>query len=298
MQNAEIEKTTAVIQRNFPKLEVNSITYVGEGMDSKAFLVNDELIFRFPKLEEVAKQLEVEIALLPKLQKIFTLAIPDFEYIGEQENGFSFVGYKKIHGEELSRKVLGSLDSRTRDNIFKQLSNFLQQIHAFPLVIAKQCGVKMDNTKENYLSDFREIKNRAFSILDEETKAYVTNLYETYLADKANFLHVPALLHADFSPNHILFDNRENVVSGVIDFGDVNIDDLDYDLMYLYMEWGEEYVRELLKFYPHENHERLMKKLHFYSRANTVQDVLIGLNRNDTSIQDYALKRIQKEMKL
>lgn len=298
MQNEEIEKTTAVIQSNFSNLTVKSITYVGEGMDSKAFLVNDDLIFRFPKLEEVAKQLEVEIALLPKLQKTVALAIPRFEYIGKQENGFSFVGYQKIHGEELSGKVLASLDSRVRDNIFKQLSNFLQQIHAFPLDIAKQCGVKMDNTKENYLSDYREIKKCVFSMFDEETRTYVTNLYETYLADETNFLHVPALLHADFSPDHILFDNRENVVSGVIDFGDVNIDDPDYDLMYLYMEWGEEYVRELLKFYPHANHERLMKKLHFYSRANTVQDVLIGINRNDRSIQDYALKRIQREMKL
>lgn len=37
------------IRTNFPDFVVNGIEFLGEGMDSAAFLVNGEWVFRFPK---------------------------------------------------------------------------------------------------------------------------------------------------------------------------------------------------------------------------------------------------------
>jgi aminoglycoside phosphotransferase (APT) family kinase protein len=47
---------------------------------------------------------------------------------------------------------------------------------------------------------------------------------------------MPAILHADLSRDHILVEN--DTVAGVIDFGDVNWGDSDYDFMYLSVDFG------------------------------------------------------------
>jgi aminoglycoside 2''-phosphotransferase len=72
------------LQANFPQLVIKNINFAGEGMDSQALLVNDDLIFRFPKREEVVGQLKAEIRLLPKLRPLVPFEIPNFEYIGQQ----------------------------------------------------------------------------------------------------------------------------------------------------------------------------------------------------------------------
>ncbi len=92
------------VGKNFPELKIASISYAGEGTDSRAFLLNDDLIFRFPKHQEIVGQLNAEICLLPLLRSYIQVAIPDFGYIGRRrEGGFPFVGYKKIHGVGLEK---------------------------------------------------------------------------------------------------------------------------------------------------------------------------------------------------
>jgi aminoglycoside 2''-phosphotransferase len=103
------------------------------------------------------------------------------------------------------------------------------------------------------------------------------------------------LLHADFSPDHIICNEEKNVIAGIIDFGDIEIGDPDYDLMYLYEDyWGEEFIGELLKYYPHRDTERLMRKLEFFSRCNTIHDVLRGIRRKDDGILQEALEELRK----
>jgi aminoglycoside phosphotransferase (APT) family kinase protein len=55
--------------------------------------------------------------------------------------------------------------------------------------------------------------------------------FEIYLSESENLLFQPAVLHADLGRDHILAENDS--VTAVIDFGDVNWGDPDYDFMYL-----------------------------------------------------------------
>lgn len=284
------------IETNFPSLKVSSVVLAGEGMDSKAFLVNDHLIFRFPKVADVAEHLKVEIELLPHLQKVVSLNIPRFEYVGTQSNGFPFVGYEKINGDGLTTEVLDGLATPVRKAAFEALSRFLQEIHAFPIDITKRCGIKITAFRDDFRSDFETLKRDGFPLLDEDARTYAENLYTDYLTVDENFTFHPVLLHADFSPEHILYDAKQNAIAGVIDFGDASTGDPDYDLMYLYEIWGEATLTEFLNYYPHNDHALLFRKLNFFSRANTFQDVLNGLKRKDDGILKYALDKVKREV--
>ena len=55
------------------------------------------------------------------------------------------------------------------------------------------------------------------------------------------------LLHGDLSPDHVLFDRSHQRQSGVIDFSDLTIGDPAWDLLYLYADYGVDFVRRLLR---------------------------------------------------
>lgn len=286
------------IESGFPDLHVKSIDYIGEGMDSKAFVINDDLIFRFPKNQDVANQLKVEIELLPKLATEVSLPVPNFIYVGTQSNGLPFVGYRKIHGVNLTKELLSTLDDNERQTAFKQIADFLQRMHAFSIEIAKQCGAQASAFKDDFAADLQTLRNEVFNLLSEDKQRYVELLYSDYLSDDTNFVYTPALIHADLGDEHILWNEEEKKISGIIDFGDVNIGDPDYDFMYPYEEWGEANIHEILKYYPHNNHTLLFKKLEFFRRSDTLNLALIGVHRKDDDVLRKALDELEKDILL
>ena len=219
-----LKQAKANIRKNFPQLEIKSINHISEGMDSQAFLINEDLIFCFPKHQEIIGQLRAEICLLPKLRSQVRFAIPNFEYVGQQqENEYPFVGYKKIHGIGLEKELMLKLDSALRNMLIKEIAVFIQQVHSFSIDTAKQCGVKIADFKKNYTSDLENTRKETYRLLDKDVIDYVEKLHRDYLSDEQNFDYIPVLLNADFSPDHIIYDESKEVVTGVIDFGDIEI---------------------------------------------------------------------------
>ena len=96
---------------DFPALKISSTEKIGEGWYSQAFNINNEYIFRFPKIQEASDNLRKEICLLPKIESLLNLPIPHFEYLGKPSTKFDkhFVGYTKIKGSFLTGKLYKSL---------------------------------------------------------------------------------------------------------------------------------------------------------------------------------------------
>jgi aminoglycoside 2''-phosphotransferase len=292
-----LERAQRNIRLNFPQLAVDSISFAGEGMENRAFLVNGEWIFRFPKHEDAAGQLTVESRLLPQLRRAVRLRIPDFEYAGRQvEDGLPFAGYRMIAGEELLQDRLMALDPGLQDRLIAAMAGFLLDVHAFPVSTARQCGVRTDGFKADYTSDWEEARREAYAFLDRSLVDYVESLYGGYLLDAKNFAAPPVLLHADFSPDHILYDSESGAIAGIIDFGDIQIGDPDYDLHYLYEDyWGEDFIRRLLSDYPHDDPDRLLRKLDFFSRCDAVRETVKAVRSGDEGRLQAALARLKDE---
>ncbi len=109
------QRARAEIPRAFPELPVRDVAFLGAGLDSDAYLVNDEWVFRFPKREAVARALNREVALLSKLAGRLPVATPRFAHIGHQTgSGLLFAGYRLIRGSRSPRSSMVPSPTPTR----------------------------------------------------------------------------------------------------------------------------------------------------------------------------------------
>ncbi len=294
MPSNELGPYKEAIGECFPDLVVDSINLAGEGMDNLALVVNDEFVFRFPKLEEAATKIELEATLLPELQKRLDVRIPSPEFVGtDPSTGLTFSGYRWIKGVPLKPEVLLDLDPEVQTSLTEQIARFLRHLHSFPVDQAALLGLKANDFKADYAGDLRPIRELVLPMLGKGEREYVVQLYDDYLGDPGNFNYEPTVIHADLSPEHILYDLVTQAIVGVIDFGDMEIGDPDYELHWLYASYGGGFLQTYLTFNPHPSPDRLLRKLRFFHRANTVVDILIGFHRDDPEIVEDAIAALK-----
>ena len=211
-------------------------------------------------------------------------------------NGLTFSGYRLIEGVPLEPKVLFDLDLEAQAGLTEQIARFVRQLHFFPSDRAALLGLTTSDFKTDYARDLapiREVLSPRLSLYERE---YVERLYDGYLSDPRNFYYEPTLIHADLSPEHIIFDPANLAIAGVIDFGDMKIGDPDYELHWLYPSYGEGFLRRYLAHNPHPSPDRLLRKLQFFHRANTIVDVLIGFHRDDAEILESSLSLLKRQV--
>ena len=98
----------------------------------------------------------------------------------------------------------------------------------------------------DYSQQFEEVEKKIYPDIDEEMKKYISSLYASFLENEAYFKYQPRLLHGDLSCDHLLFDPQKEQLTGIIDFGDLQIGDPDLDYIYIYEECGEAFTREVM----------------------------------------------------
>ena len=73
-----MEPDWRLIEQENGGLSVRSAHFLGEGWNSLAYLVNDELVFRFHKRPEHWKELEREVTFLGFAADLLPLAVPRY----------------------------------------------------------------------------------------------------------------------------------------------------------------------------------------------------------------------------
>src|SRR5579884_4056470 len=163
----DVDRSIALIRRNFPQVEIRSTRPITRGWDSFVLEVNGELIFRFPMRDDVIPYLEKEMRLLPSLEQSLSTPIPHFEFMGQGDESYPymFVGYRKLTGialddERIAQEQLAKLAPT--------LANFLSEVHCFPVEQAVSLGVEghtPEQWRERYLERYRDIQKRVFQQL-------------------------------------------------------------------------------------------------------------------------------------
>ena len=285
------------IESSFPDFVVHSIALAGEGMDNVAVTVNGEYVFRFPKLEEAADKIGLEAAVLPALQGSLDVRIPSPEFVGtDPSTGLTFSGYRRIEGVPLEPEVLLDLDPETQKSLTEQIARFVRNLHSFPVGEAVRLGLETNDFRADYAGDLRPIRELLFPRLRQAEREFVERLYQDYLSDPGNFDYEPTVIHADLSPEHVIYDPAARTIAGVIDFSDIVIGDPDYEMQWLYANYGDRFLKTYLAFNPHPSPDRLLRKLQFFNRANTVVDVLIGFHRDDPEIIEDSIAALKRKV--
>ena len=192
------------LSRGFALLEVD------DGWDFKILILDDEWVLRIPRTDLSAEELEKEIDLLPVLGSALPVAIPHLEQISRQP---LFVVYRLIRGEPL------------REEDPEGVRAFLHALHSFEV---GDLRVPRPDWPEIYRAHAEDWRRVVMPLLeaDERTRGQaLLQEIETLTA------FVPALVHCDLGPSHLLC--RDGRLVGVIDWGDAKIGDPAIDYAWL-----------------------------------------------------------------
>lgn len=225
----ELVKTC--IQDQFPSLApIKTMRCIGEGWDNKIFLVNEKIIFRFPRRKVAIELIERENSLLKNLQSMFNLDIPNPQYIGcpSEHYPYSFHGYTIVQGISGCHANL-SIEDRIAS--LPKLAEFLKQLHSIDERKALSIGAKpqvFDRTVVENTVNF--LTERVDKIVNQKLCHINKNLFqkEIIAAQKINLPNDKCLVHGDLYCRHLLF--HQGKLNGIIDWGDSGINNKSVDL--------------------------------------------------------------------
>ncbi len=216
-------------EREFPDLPWGAASDSSLGVDNIVLDLAGEYIFRFPRTEENARQLDKEIRLLPVVNEFVRAPTPKLEFVGKGTGLVvcPFVGYRKIGGVPLAEVPAdGGLDSvaAAMDQLLCDLANLPE----LALRAARVWGDPKKDWREGFLGWFSRWEDLLLPRLPPGVRRRIREDWDAFLTNPDSFAFTPVLLHRDLTPDHILWDGRE--VCGIIDWGDASVGDPAYDL--------------------------------------------------------------------
>lgn len=287
--SVDINYIKHIIEDTFKNMTINNIRVIGEGLDSVAFLVNDEYIFKKSKHKEAAKNMKKEISVLRYLEGKLPLEIPKIDFYDENE---SICGYKEIKGIILTPEIYSSMSSQEQNQLAKDIAIFLIQLHSMPLPNIEDLEL---NIVEDYRSDYELLRSMIYDKIPGKSIGYLEELFRRILNDERITIYTRALCHNDLSCNHIVI--RNNRVVGIIDFGDVAITDRDKDFVYLLENSDEEIGREfglkVLDYYNHPNKDIAILKADLNDEYYPIEEILGGLSKELDDMYSEGLEKIR-----
>ena len=280
-----------ILEEKF-SISIDSIRQIGEGYDSKAYLVNDEYIFKIKFSANKKKGYEKEKAIYDFLNRNLNtdIKIPNVEYSYISDE-ISILGYKEIKGKFLNPKLYSTLSQEEKNQLKKDIANFLRLMH--DLDYPEISSYTVDN-KQNVLEEYQLLRDTIYDSLTDIEKQYIESFMQR-LNSTDIFDGKKCLCHNDFSCNHLLLDDN-NRLCGIIDFGDSGIIDEYCDFIYLLEdseeELGHEFGEDVLKLYGSIDIEKAKEYQDIVEQYYPIETIIYGIKNNKQDFVDKGRKEI------
>jgi aminoglycoside phosphotransferase (APT) family kinase protein len=249
---ADRELTETVVRQligeQFPALREAALVRLGEGWDAETWLANGEWVLRFPKRRELMAQFAREAAVLRVIADRLPLPVPRFELLGQPGPMFPypFAGYRKLPGRPAIELASETMAADEENEAARALGAFLTELHRVPLDAVPR-DLPRRGVEPAEFAEFAEMFT-GFAIAHPE----VTRRIVEWRGSRGPVRAAggpPVLLHSDLLPEHMLLSDSPVRVTGVIDWGDVEIGPAVCDLTGLYGWRGRAFVERVLAHY-------------------------------------------------
>ncbi len=249
---ADIEITEALVKtclvEQFPELSpINTIQLIGEGWDNRVFLINDQMIFRFPRRKVAVELLEHENRVLNHFPLLTDISIPRPRYIGQPtaDYPYPFQGYSIIPGTAAYRAQLTDAERKAS---LPTLAHFLKQLHRIDEKQARALGVGpqffdhmlIDKTIETLRGRVEKIVTHKMNKREFEKEVAAIETIDLSAQDRC-------LIHGDLDCRHLIFHNQK--LKGIIDWGDMGINNKAEDLSIIWVFYPVDYHANFFKIY-------------------------------------------------
>ena len=223
-----LSKTKAIeyVQQQLPNVELEIVESGYENL----VIIADEQVFRFPRTEASWRRDKLECVLFEAINKQSTLSIPA---IIQVSNDPPFAAISKMHGNHLSED-LAELSDEARIVYAQQLARFAYGLHqSIDSLTFKK--LKQDNNVVNDPIDDWEKYMPKFLLdcdyLSPIQKAAASEWYYIWKNDIAKQDRA-LVIHDDLHTGNVFVD--EEMITGVIDFGECTIGSAEQELRQLY----------------------------------------------------------------
>ncbi|MFI8574995.1 phosphotransferase family protein [Rossellomorea aquimaris] len=267
------------IREMYPELKIDHSEVIDLGQNNDVLIVNDNLVFRFPKYVEGIKKLLIETEVLEQLKGKLSLSIPYPQYKSMEPNevGKVFTGYKRIEGTPLWPDMMKN--NHNEERIASQLVQFLTELHSQPVDGLRIEKKSAEDVRNSIVALYRKFKDKLFPYMNEASKVEIDYSFDAFLANKELLSFNTVLIHGDFGASNILWDSKREEITGIIDFGETEIGDPAYDFAGLLSSYGQPFVKRCLSMYP--DGEKIFERMTFYKSTFALQEALHGVENND-----------------
>lgn len=228
-----IDEATKLIESQFTNFKVSSIKRFGEGWDNIVYQVNNKWLFRFPRRTFSIAGINNEIKILPILARILPVPIPTPKYIGKipDQQDWPFFGYKKLTGKE---SCAAKLTLEQKEHLIPTIANFLRLLHSPDHFQRWQHDFVIDPLGRADVT--KRIPKTIELLIEIKDLGIIDNIDALMkIVSSVGILrsNCTALVHGDFHFRHLLI-NKQGALSGVIDWGDIQISDIAIDLQFMW----------------------------------------------------------------
>jgi len=246
------------IKNDFPQIKWEKHRILTHGWDHVIIVLDEKIIFRFPKDKKYKDEFQNEIQLLRYLKKKVSVGIPEYKYISKDK---SIAGYDMVRGRELTASRFRRLSASEKDAVAKQITGFISTLHATPKSVMIKYNVRNENQEQIYKELVRNAKKLLFPRLRKKDIQLIED-YFVELKDALGHKYSNALVHNDLAGEHILWDAKRKHIN-IIDFSDRAFGDPAIDFSGL-LEYGQKFTKKVLKLYSGKKDSQILKRSQLY----------------------------------
>lgn len=275
---AEIE----VIKRSDPSVKQDDIKVFDGGWDHLVILANG-LAYRFPRNKDVEIRLEREINFLKEFKTSSSIQIPLYELKLDTVTKKKFVTHKFIKGSPLTVDLISKFNPENTLKIGRQLGIFLKDIHSSPIERAEVLGLphqeELESTRTYFSSKLKKLETIVFPLLTDTEVQWSRKIFDEFDKNIRKAQITPRVIHADMLARHILVDEEQQKLSGIIDFSDVCIGDPAYDFCTFGL-FGDSFLTEVYKSYDLEKDNTFEIRRKFYQDILPLRELMWAITFN------------------
>jgi aminoglycoside 2''-phosphotransferase len=269
------------IYQAFPELQIHALD-LHQGQFNHILLVNDDLVFRFPRYRHVIDAWERRLPLLDLIHPLLPLPVPEILYESPNTGipGEVFSVYRKIPGTALYRHLLEEIaDPQVLQRLAEEAAGFLKALHSIDTA-ALTVNVPVEDPLSYYEGFFDEIRTALFPQMRPAARIETEAQFDQLLSHLRHSHYHPCLVHNDFGGSNILYDETRQVLSGVLDFNSLALGDPAVDVASL-STYGEAFVLLGLRVYPAM--EGLLERARLIRSTFALEEALSGWKDGDSA---------------
>jgi aminoglycoside 2''-phosphotransferase len=277
----DAEELLNTVRQSHPELHIHTVQYQNEGQFNHILVINDDLIFRFPRYAHVIDQLDTERIVLDRIRSHLPLPVPKIIYRSQNTRtpGEVFTGYRKIPGKPLYRERLKAIKNEAVvQRLAKQAADFLRALHCID-TDNLDVPVRVEDPLAYYKNFYSEIRIAILPKMRLSARMETEASFKQLLDNLHQNPHQLCLIHNDFGGSNILFDESRQELSGVIDFNSICLGDPAVDVASL-STFGEAFVQRGLGVYPEMEH--LLERAHLIKSTFALEQAYSGWRDGDS----------------